>query len=159
MNPEFSPLLFLSLLALSMSLLTPFRVIVCSINSNVTHEHEHMYVCMHAYTTFTEPCSVVLKKAYLQMTTLDWINYERPSACRRLNIPPQQQLIPCVSLPTDASVWKCPSPHWSVDWCVHYMGFDKVNILLKFPGYSFSVTSRSYSLETDVLVFWILQFF
>lgn len=102
MNPVFSPLLFLSLLALSMSLLTPFRVIVCSINSNVTHEH--VYVCMHAYTTFTESCSVVLKKAYLQMTILDWITYERPSACRRLNIPPQQQLIPCVSLPTDVSV-------------------------------------------------------
>lgn len=102
MNPEFSPLLFLSLLALSMALLTPFRVIVCSINRNVTHVH--VYVCMHAYTRFTEPCSVVLKKAYLQMTTLDWITYGRPSACRRLNIPPQQHLIPCVPLPTDASV-------------------------------------------------------
>lgn len=112
----------LSLPPSSMSLLTPFRVIVCSIISNVTHVH--VYVCVHAYTGFTEPCSVVLKKAYLQMTTLDWMTYERPSACRRLNLPPQQQLIPWVSLPTDASVWKCPSPHWSVDWCVHYMGFD-----------------------------------
>lgn len=100
MNPVFSPLPFLPP-ALSMSLLTPFQVIVCSIISNVTCVH--VYVCVHAYTSFNEPCSVVLNTAYLEMTTLDWITNERPSACRRLNLPPQQQWIPCVSLPTDAS--------------------------------------------------------